>query len=318
QSYDVSGIYWELLMRVGIGFAVLILLVPMNASAAWGVNSKSVSKWSDEKLCDALGKYEAKEDWKAVSVISKEVMGRPDLNNGACNQLAAENVDKAAERTRKRSVGAIREIDAQKLNDAIRATYEKYGESLFLEAKNAFCESRGFDPELVKAARDYTVLVYNQSKGSNAYSHIAYNSIHNQIVGFSNGISVAIASERAICTADYDEQYEKSARSYVQWLAGLRFTSQEIDQDFKVGSKRETIEEAIGEPIFSEQLGPIMAAHYCSTKQSRDDYLALYYFNDALLTSSRYEQAELEGDCKDHVKTGSYALPVAVSALIDQ
>lgn len=305
-------------MKLGIWFAILILLSPLTASAAWGVNAKSVSKWSDEKLCDGLGEYEAKEDWKAVSVIAKEVMGRPALNNGACNQRAAENVDKTAERTRKRSVGTIREIDAQRLNDAIRVTYEKYGESLFLEAKNAFCESREFDIELRKAARDYTVLVYNQSRGSNAYSHIAYNSIANQIIGFSNGISVAIASERAICTAGYDEKYEKSARSYVEWLAGLRFTKQKIDQDFQIGSKRETIEEALGEPIFSEQLGPIMAAHYCSTKQSKDDYLALYYFNNALLTSSRYEQAELEGDCKDHVKTGSYALPIAVSSLIDQ
>lgn len=35
-------------------------------------------------------------------------------------------------------------------------------------------------------------------------------------------------------------------------------------------------------------------------------------------TSSRYEQVELEGDCKHHVRTGSYALPIVVTALIDQ
>ena len=38
----------------------------------------------------------------------------------------------------------------------------------------------------------------------------------------------------------------------------------------------------------------------------------------ALLAYSRYENPEANGDCKESAKTGSYALPVVVQALIDQ
>lgn len=68
-----------------------ILTSALPAAAAWGVNERSVAKWSDEKLCESLRTYDSKEDWKAVAAVAKEIARRQTLAIDQCSTAETQS-----------------------------------------------------------------------------------------------------------------------------------------------------------------------------------------------------------------------------------
>jgi hypothetical protein len=61
--------------------ALLLALTPILSHAAFGVNTNSVKKWNDKKLCKQYSKFLKKEEkaWEAAVVNSEIYLRRLDL-----------------------------------------------------------------------------------------------------------------------------------------------------------------------------------------------------------------------------------------------
>ena len=293
-----------------------ILTFALPASAAWGVNERSVTKWSEEKLCESQGKYEARKDWKAVAIIAKEIANRPQIDAGYCEKLGEKELVKRTIATKNNLTGTVTAPKERSFQRAIDETYRKYGIEVFTEGRASTCELREFDANLLEKIRSYGVSELRRTNFYQ-YSYFVSNAIASQITGMKQGLALAAQANPNFCTASYLQQYEKHIDYLLGQITGDDFTRQNLKGSFRVGDTRLKIEEKLGLPIYSEKIDAIEEVHYCSTGEigKGDKFLAIFYFNDALLVSQRYEQKELPGDCKNNVKKGTYKTPEAIKAI---
>lgn len=302
--------------RVILTFACVIMS-PI-VQAAWGVNERSVAKWSDEKLCQSRGKFEAKNDSGALDVVVAEISKRTSIDKAACAESSEKALFKYGESVMRRKTQPVEEPDARLIRKAKLATYEKFGPSVFRSSYSLSCN--GIASEFsISDVVNFSALKYGDlfrvSRGSSGrdYTHLVTNGVRNEFAGAFFAASAIFFNNPSLCANTTDEQIEVMTNNFVALMSGNN-PVQNVNLQVEIGDKRSELLEKLGEPILSEQLGPVLAEHYCSTGEI-DTYLALYYFNDALLAYSRY-QSQSTIDCRETPKTGTYEIPPAVEALL--
>lgn len=287
--------------------------------AAWGVNERSVAKWSDEKLCQSRGKFEAKSDSGAFDVVVAEINKRTSIDKAACSESTEKAFLKYGESVKQRRTQPVEESDVRLIKKVKLATYEKFGTSLFQSSYSLSCD--GIESEFsLSDVVNFSALKYGEvnrisrRSGRRDYTYLVTNGVRNEFAGAFFAASAIFFNNPSLCANTTDEQIEVMTNNFVALMSGKTPTAQNVELQVEIGDKRSELLEKLGEPILSERLGPILEEHYCSTGEF-GTYLALYYFNDALLAYSRY-QSQSAMDCKNSPKTGTYELPPAIEALL--
>ncbi|CAI8340725.1 MAG: Uncharacterised protein [Gammaproteobacteria bacterium] len=301
--------------RVLLTFACVIAS-PI-VQAAWGVNERSVAKWSDEKLCQARGKFEARNDSGAFEVVVAEINKRSSIDKAACTASSEKTFSKYGESVRRRKTDQVEGPDARLIKKAKIATYEKFGASLFQSSYSLSCN--GIESEFsLSDVVNFSALKYGElfrvSRRTRDFTFLVTNGVRSEFSGARVAASAIFFNNPSVCANTTDEQIDVMTNNFVALMSGATRTAQNVELQVEIGDKRSELLEKLGEPILSEQLGPILEEHYCSTGEF-GTYLALYYFNDALLAYSRY-QSQSAIDCKNSPKTGTYKLPPAIEALL--
>lgn len=297
---------------------LLLVLAPILSQAAFGVSERSVKKWDDEKLCKKAGELELKEDWKAVAIISKEIAARENLDVEVCadlEQVGLENKTARTHRWRSRNTPYVSSRLREAQYMARVQTLEKYGEEIFMDSVKVACGHKQPDQDIIVKARNYTVSVIPHMAWESGLHY--FDEIPVLFVGFQTGFALAGRLAPDLCSDKGIAAMESIAAEYFENLNQPK-TSQNIDLVFEIGTSAGEVLKEVGEPILTEQIGPIEAQHFCRTGEV-DEYLVLYFFKGSLLYQSRYqvtaEQAGKSGDCVEFAGKGSYEIPEAIKAI---
>ena len=300
---------------------LLLVLAPILSQAAFGVSERSVKKWDDEKLCKKAGELELKEDWKAVAIISGEIAARENLDVEVCAAVGQAALEEAALEEASSKMSTIRLsrtfIRRSQVSDELFSkTMDKYGENLFMEAVMVACKKKETDYKVIDKAQNYAWAVASKREKGTAYRSLL--EIYPLFRGFIYGVASARQIDPEVCSAQGIKDFEVVIAALIQALNQQPKTSQNVDLVFEIGTGAGEVLKEVGEPILTEQIGPIEAQHFCRTGEV-DEYLVLYFFKGSLLYQSRYqvtaEQAGKSGDCVEFAGKGSYEIPEAIKAI---
>jgi hypothetical protein len=275
-----------------------------------------VKNWENQKLCKRSGELELREDWKAVAIIAIEIASRPDISIDSCKQKAELTVSKEAQKIRKRSMTRLPQVQQDRLHDASVKALERYGVALYQDLVAATCQKKEQDVALVENYRSF--ISANIPKKMERIRHIASNGVNERASGIKIGLRLAKSVAPDFCSDQGIALLNKAIEHYVEEVVFQQYTQQKLDTEFKVGQALEGISSKMGKATLTQNMGEILALHYCRTGDF-NEYLVLYFFNESLLYEHRYTEsskgAKEDRDCSQFVGKGSYEVPEAIKLI---
>ena len=296
--------------------AIILLFTIPQAFGAWGVSEKSVKKWEPKKLCEKSAELEIKKDWKAVSIIAKEIAARADIDLSVCMDISKEREKEITSKKRNASMSQIEADALEILRTAKKSGLEKYGRDYLRNLVRASCNREERDQNLGEDYLNYVAAMFPSS--STRHAHLATNGIKSEARGFELGLTLASTLAPTLCSDEAINAFDRLIDLYVDIQIEPK-TNQNIDIELKAGQNKKKIVEEIGDPVLVQSFNSIEVQHFCRTGGADSighEFLALYFLNDSLLYSQRYTGPGKLGDCAESAAQGGYEVPEAIKAIV--
>jgi len=301
---------------------LLTLLVPQQALTALGVSEKSVKNWDDKKLCENKQKWFFEGDKKAHKIVLAEITQRPSIDLEQCEDVgrawALEEYKLPIHNivfrdmvnigvNSKASSDLIKKAEYRKFTDAVSVVYQTYGEEIYLESFRAACGKESADLTATALA-----MIYITKRGGRLVDY--YPSTvdpRGQSEGFGLAMRVAANLNPNFCSEEGIPLVEQRIKEMVQVVYNTQpsFAWPEISR----GTPKKTVLKDLPKPSHEEQLGDVLALHFCPPSGS-EELLSLYFFNEALLA---HQVSEVETDCASKAPSKKLERPEVIEAMLE-